>query len=100
DYPESNIRLVVYFDETQNIDDRLKEIEEYIIQTDLVKKDEIDIDRKVIEESEWENEWKKYFHSFKVSETIVIVPSLAMEYYGYAESDRLIKQDTSRAFRY
>ncbi|HIV81527.1 MAG TPA: 50S ribosomal protein L11 methyltransferase [Candidatus Salinicoccus merdavium] len=98
DYPESNIRLVVYFDETQNIDDRLKKIEEYIIQTDLVKKDEIDIDRKVIEESDWENEWKKYFHSFRVSETFVIVPSWEMEDYSYEESDRLIKLDPGMAF--
>src|SRR5699024_28897 len=69
DYPESNIRLVVYFDETQDIDGRIKDIKEYLTQTDLVNKEEIEIDRKIIEESDWENEWKKYFHSFRVSDT-------------------------------
>ncbi len=98
DYPESNIRLVVYFDETQDIDDRIKDIKEYLTQTDLVNKEEIEIDRKIIEESDWENEWKKYFHSFRVSDTFVIVPSWEMEDYSYEESDRLIKLDPGMAF--
>ncbi|WP_052256438.1 50S ribosomal protein L11 methyltransferase [Salinicoccus sp. YB14-2] len=98
DYPESNIRLVVYFDETQDIDGRIKDIKEYLTQTDLVNKEEIEIDRKIIEESDWENEWKKYFHSFRVSDTFVIVPSWEMEDYSYEESDRLIKLDPGMAF--
>lgn len=98
DYPESNIRIVVYFDETQNIDHRLKEIDQYIDQTDLAHKDEIEIDHKIIEQSDWENEWKKYFHSFRVSDTFVIVPSWEMEDYSYTESDRLIKLDPGMAF--
>lgn len=98
DYPESNIRLVVYFDETQDIDNRLKEIDQYIDRTDLVHKDDIEIDHKIIQESDWENEWKKYFHSFRVSDTFVIVPSWEMEDYSYTESDRLIKLDPGMAF--
>lgn len=98
DYPESNIRLVVYFDETQNIDDRLKEINQHITETGLVQKDDISIDHKIIKESDWENEWKKYFHSFRVSDTFVIVPSWEMEDYNYEESDRLIKLDPGMAF--
>lgn len=98
DYPESNIRLVVYFDETQNIDDRLKEINQHITETGLVQKDDISIVHKIIEESDWENEWKKYFHSFRVSDTFVIVPSWEMEDYNYEESDRLIKLDPGMAF--
>lgn len=98
DYPESNIRIVVYFDETQDIDGRLKEIDQYIDQTDLAHKDDIEIDHKIIQESDWENEWKKYFHSFRVSDTFVIVPSWEMQDYSYMESDRLIKLDPGMAF--
>lgn len=98
DYPQSDIRIVVYFDETQNIDDRLKEIDQYILQSDLLQKDDIDIDHKIIEESDWENEWKKYFHNFRVSDTFIIVPSWEMEDYSYEESDRLIKLDPGMAF--
>ncbi len=98
EYPESDIRILVYFDETRNIDEMLGNIETFIRNADLIFKEDIDISHKIIEESDWENEWKKHFHSFRVSETFVIVPSWEMDEYKYQDKDRLIKLDPGMAF--
>ncbi|MCD2136844.1 50S ribosomal protein L11 methyltransferase [Salinicoccus halitifaciens] len=98
DYPDSDIRILVYFDETQDVETMIGKIETFISEADLASKEEIDISHKVIEESDWENEWKKHFHSFRVSETFVIVPSWEMDEYEYRERDRLIKLDPGMAF--
>ncbi|CAM4140850.1 50S ribosomal protein L11 methyltransferase [Lacicoccus alkaliphilus] len=98
DYPASDIRILVYFDETQNMDAKLQEIEAFIGEADLASKEDIRITHEVIEEADWENEWKKHFHSFRVSDTFVIVPSWEMEDYKYHEADRLIKLDPGMAF--
>lgn len=98
DYPDSDIRIVVYFDETQNIEGMIEKIEGFIKEAELVSKEGIDISHKIIEESDWENEWKKHFHSFRVSDTFVIVPSWEIDEYEYRERDRLIKLDPGMAF--
>lgn len=98
DYPDSDIRILVYFDETQNIEDMTGKIEAFIKEAELVSKEDIDISHKIIEESDWENEWKKHFHSFRVSDTFVIVPSWEIDEYEYREKDRLIKLDPGMAF--
>lgn len=98
DYPDSDIRIVVYFDETQNIEGMIEKIEGFIKEAELVSKGGIDISHKIIEESDWENEWKKHFHSFRVSDTFVIVPSWEIDEYEYRERDRLIKLDPGMAF--
>lgn len=98
DYPDSDIRILVYFDETQDVADMIGKIEAFIKEAELVSKEAIDISHKIIEESDWENEWKKHFHSFRVSDTFVIVPSWEIDEYEYREKDRLIKLDPGMAF--
>ncbi|MCG1008911.1 50S ribosomal protein L11 methyltransferase [Salinicoccus sp. ID82-1] len=98
DYPESDIRIIVYFDETADIDSKLQEIEGFISSNDLDDEDNLFINRKEIDEEDWENEWKKYFHSFRVSDRFVIVPSWELEDYEFEAEDKLIKLDPGMAF--
>ena len=98
DYPESDIRIIVYFDETADIEGKLGEIHDFIRSQPLDEKSSITIDTKEINEEDWENEWKKYFHSFRVSEQFVIVPSWELEDYEFQPDDKLIKLDPGMAF--
>ncbi|WP_342389261.1 50S ribosomal protein L11 methyltransferase [Salinicoccus bachuensis] len=98
DYPESDIRIIVYFDETADIEGKLSEIHDFIESQPLEAKSSITMDTKEINEEDWENEWKKYFHSFRVSEQFVIVPSWELEDYEFQEDDKLIKLDPGMAF--
>src|SRR5690625_2831916 len=56
DYPESDIRILVYFDETYNIEKQLNAIKQFIDGAALVNKEEIEIKADVIDEMDWENE--------------------------------------------
>lgn len=99
DYPESDIRLTVYYDETVPVEEKLNEIQTFIKENEqLVDKENILINHTTVQETDWENEWKKYFHSFRVSETFVIVPSWELDQKEIDERDRLIKLDPGMAF--
>ncbi|GAA3716868.1 50S ribosomal protein L11 methyltransferase [Salinicoccus jeotgali] len=98
DYPESDIRIVVYFDETVDLDDKMNSIRSFIDEEPLDAKEDIKVAVKQIDEADWENEWKKYFHSFRVSEHFVIVPSWELDEYEFMEDDKLIKLDPGMAF--
>src|SRR5699024_4152268 len=80
DYPDSDIRLTVYYDESVSVDEKLSQIESFISETtNLSGKEDIEIIQTVVQETDWENEWKKYFHSFRVSDTFVIFPSWELD---------------------
>ncbi|WP_411844260.1 50S ribosomal protein L11 methyltransferase [Salinicoccus sp. HZC-1] len=96
--PERDIRILVYFDETEDIEDKLGKIDTFIEGAELDQKGDIQVERKTIDEEDWENEWKKYFHSFRVSENFVIVPSWEIDDYEFEKSDKLIKLDPGMAF--
>lgn len=96
--PEKDIRILVYFDETEDIEDKLARINTFIADAELDQKDDVQVERKIIDEEDWENEWKKYFHSFRVSENFVIVPSWEIDDYEFEKSDKLIKLDPGMAF--
>lgn len=98
DYPESDIKILVYFDETHNIDTQLSKIKQFINDVPLVDKEEIEIKANVIDEMDWENEWKKYFHNFKVGRNFFIVPSWEIEDVEVQDSDKVIKIDPGMAF--
>ncbi|PTI85149.1 50S ribosomal protein L11 methyltransferase, partial [Mammaliicoccus vitulinus] len=51
-----------------------------------------------IKESDWENEWKNYFHPFKASERFAIVPSWEEDTYDNQDDDLCIKLDPGMAF--
>lgn len=96
--PERDIRILVYFDETEDIEEKMARIDSFITGSELDRKEEILVERKMIDEEDWENEWKKYFHSFRVSENFVIVPSWEIEDYEFEKDDKLIKLDPGMAF--
>ena len=98
DYPESDIAIKVYFDETINVEEKLELINEFVASNELADKESITINTNVIEEQAWENEWKKYFHAFRVSDTFVIVPDWEMDQYVPEEGDRLIRIEPGMAF--
>ncbi len=96
--PQRDIRILVYFDETEDIEDKMSLIDTFLRDTELDSKKDILIERRMIDEEDWENEWKKYFHSFRVSENFVIVPSWEMDDYEFDKNDKLIKLDPGMAF--
>ncbi|AKG73954.1 50S ribosomal protein L11 methyltransferase [Salinicoccus halodurans] len=96
--PERDIRILVYFDETEDIEEKMARIDSFITGSELDRKEDILVERKMIDEEDWENEWKKYFHSFRVSENFVIVPSWEIEDYEFKKDDKLIKLDPGMAF--
>lgn len=98
DYPESDIRILVYFDETYNIEEQLSAIKQFIDGALLVNKSEIEINAEIIDEMDWENEWKKYFHNFKVGKNFFIVPSWELEDVEVKDNDKVIKIDPGMAF--
>lgn len=98
DYPESDIQIKVYFDETLDVDAKISEIRTFIDSADLTDKENITIRTGTLSESSWEHEWKKYFHAFRVSEHFVIVPYWELDEYTPREGDRLIKIEPGMAF--
>lgn len=96
--PQRDIRILVYFDETEDIEDKMSLIDTFLRDAELDSKKDILIERRMIDEEDWENEWKKYFHSFRVSENFVIVPSWEMDDYEFDKNDKLIKLDPGMAF--
>lgn len=98
DYPESGLRLIVYFDETMDIDEKLRQIETFIANNDLVDREQITMNKGIIDEEDWENEWKKHFHNFKVGRNFFIVPSWEFDQVAVSESDKVIKIDPGMAF--
>ncbi|CAD2076899.1 ribosomal protein L11 methyltransferase [Phocicoccus schoeneichii] len=99
DYPDSDIRLTVYYDESVSVDEKISQIESFVRETtNLSDKEDVKITQTVVQETDWENEWKKYFHSFRVSDTFVIVPSWELDDHEIKLDDRLIKLDPGMAF--
>ena len=55
-----------------------------------------EIDIVAVDEKQWENEWKKYYHVFKPGRRIVIVP--AWEEYDRQEGETTVLMDPGMAF--
>lgn len=98
DYPESDITITVYFDETIDINGKLEEIKSFIDSVSLVEKENISINHSIINEADWENEWKKHFHNFKVGRNFFIVPSWEFDDVNIQSEDKVIKIDPGMAF--
>lgn len=98
DYPESDITITVYFDETIDINGKLEEINSFIATGSLVDKENITINHTIINEADWENEWKKHFHNFKVGKNFFIIPSWEFDDVNIQSEDKVIKIDPGMAF--
>lgn len=75
DYPENHMIIKAYYNESQFTRTLLESIESKILKLDILNHDVFKMTHQDIEESDWENEWKNYFHPFKASERFFIVPS-------------------------
>ncbi|GGI40100.1 50S ribosomal protein L11 methyltransferase [Mammaliicoccus stepanovicii] len=96
DYPEHDIRIKCYFNELVFTEDLEVEIKKTISEIDSIDSQILSFSKNVIKESDWENEWKNYFHPFKASERFSIVPS--WEEYDNEDNDLLIELDPGMAF--
>jgi len=98
DYPNEGAQVKAYFHEDDHWESQknklemaVKNLEEYNIPLGSLS-----FETKTVEESDWENEWKNYFHVHKVTNRITIVPS--WETYDGAENELLIHIDPGMAF--
>ncbi|MDT0694340.1 50S ribosomal protein L11 methyltransferase [Mammaliicoccus sciuri] len=98
DYPDHDIRVKCYFNELVFTDQLEQEIQETIANVNGILSEILSFEKTVIKESDWENEWKNYFHPFKASERFAIVPSWKQEGYQNNEGDLCIKLDPGMAF--
>ena len=75
DYPERHMIIKAYFNDFQ-YDETLKEnIKSQFTHAPLIDQSILALSEKTIQESDWENEWKNYFHPFQASNRFYIVPS-------------------------
>ncbi|OOV78508.1 50S ribosomal protein L11 methyltransferase [Mammaliicoccus fleurettii] len=98
DYPDNDIRIKCYFNELVFTDDLEKEIKVSIADVEGINSEILSFSKTIIKESDWENEWKNYFHPFKASERFAIVPSWEEEEYDNQDDDLCIKLDPGMAF--
>ena len=75
DYPKQHMIIKAYYNETQFSLSFFKNIEAQISKLEIVDDNVFQISYQEIKESDWENEWKNYFHPFQASQRFYIVPS-------------------------
>lgn len=97
DYPESDVRVKVYFSEYDYNDRIIDGIKSKINDLKDVKVTRLEFSTGEVQEEDWANEWKNHFHAFKASERFVVVPS--WESYNQKNSDEfIIELDPGMAF--
>lgn len=97
DYPESDVRVKVYFSELDYSDAIINEIKEKINGLQDVEVTRLEITTDEVQEEGWANEWKNHFHAFKASERFVVVPSWE-SYEKQNDDEFIIKLDPGMAF--
>lgn len=97
DYPESDVRVKVYFSELDYSDAIINEIKGKINDLQDVEVTRLEITTDEVQEEDWANEWKNHFHAFKASERFVVVPSWE-NYEKQNDDEFIIKLDPGMAF--
>ena len=84
------IRFTIYLDDISDNDEREAKIKAYI--------EEIggEFSKEIIDDSDWKNNWKKFFKILKPNKTIVIVPT--WEEYEKKDGEEIIKLEPGMAF--
>ncbi|BEP29684.1 50S ribosomal protein L11 methyltransferase [Helicovermis profundi] len=95
---EYNGAIIKCYFETDDIEDILSIIKEKV---DSLKNEGIDchideVSAEVVKDTDWANEWKKYYETFKIGENIVIKPS--WEEYNSKKDEIVIEIDPGGAF--
>lgn len=96
DYPKQHMVIKAYYNETQFSQSFFENLKSQISNLEMVDSSVFQSDYKEIEESDWENEWKNYFHPFQASERFYIVPS--WETVSKEENHLYIELDPGMAF--
>lgn len=84
------IRFTIYLDDIVDNDEREAKIKAYI--KDLGG----EFSKEIIDDSDWKNNWKKFFKVLKPNKTIVIVPT--WEEYEKKDGEEIIKLEPGMAF--
>ncbi|CAC5819229.1 Ribosomal protein L11 methyltransferase [Staphylococcus aureus] len=97
DYPDKGVRLKAYFNEL-TYDDKLRQrIKDELLNLDELDQHNVQFSEQIIAETDWENEWKNYFHPFRASKKFTIVPSWET-YAKEADEELCIELDPGMAF--
>lgn len=97
DYPDKGVRLKAYFNE-MTYDDKLRQqIKDELLNLDELDQHNIQFSEQIIAETDWENEWKNYFHPFRASKKFTIVPSWET-YAKEADEELCIELDPGMTF--
>lgn len=84
------IRFTIYLDDIADNDEREAKIMAYI------KELGGEFSKEIIDDSDWKNNWKKFFKILKPNKTIVIVPT--WEEYEKKDGEEIIKLEPGMAF--
>lgn len=87
---KGHIRFTIYLDDIADNDEREAKIKAYI--KELGGK----FSKEIIDDSDWKNNWKKFFKILKPNKTIVIVPT--WEEYEKKDGEEIIKLEPGMAF--
>lgn len=98
DYPPEGVIIKAYLPETNDLQQMIAKIQRDI---DKLVNFQIDVGKNrvtvsEVDEADWANEWKKYYHPVKVSESFTIVPT--WEQYEQGEDELIIELDPGMAF--
>lgn len=98
-YDHEDVKITGYFSQDEDIKKIIQNLQEKF---DSLKKEDyldfgtLEINQKLSDEKEWEDEWKKYFHTTKITDKIVIKPG--WEEYHAKEQEKIIDIDPGLAF--
>lgn len=84
------IRFTIYLDDIEDNDEREAKIKAYIEELSG------EFSKEIIDDSDWKNNWKKFFKILKPNKTIVIVPT--WEEYEKKDVEEIIKLEPGMAF--
>ena len=97
DYPVKGVRVKAYFNEMKYNQDFKKDLIHEIKSIESLDTNIFEYQQQTIQEHDWENEWKNYFHPFRASEKFTIVPSWET-YQKEDEAEMCIELDPGMAF--
>lgn len=97
DYPDTGVRIKAYFNEIDYSEELKNIILSNVRALENLDENIFNYNEQTIKESDWENEWKNYFHPFKASKNFTIVPSWET-YQKESDSELCIELDPGMAF--
>lgn len=97
DYPKQGVRLKAYFNELKYTETFRKALLNEISQVESLDNSIFNYEEQMLQEQDWENEWKNYFHPFRASKQFTIVPSWET-YQKEDDSELCIELDPGMAF--